>query len=110
FGGRGVGGGAATALARESGHPYTICYSLFFASLVHTLDRNRELVQSTAAEMMEMSKYQSFAFWEPVGVGLEAWAKEQATTMREAMKKYLGMGARLYSPTLLSLLADLHMA
>ena len=33
----------ATALAHESGHLYTICYSLFFASLVHALDRNREL-------------------------------------------------------------------
>lgn len=100
----------ATALARESGHPYTICYSLFFASLVHVLDRNRELVQSTAAEMMEVSKCQSFAFWEAVAAALEAWAKEQATTMREALTKIVGMGARVYSPMFRSLLADLHMA
>ncbi len=77
---------------------------------MHALDRNRELTQSTAAEMTEVSKYQSFAFWEAVAVALEAWAKEQATTMREALTKIVGMGARVYFPTFRSLLADLHMA
>jgi len=100
----------AIALARESGHPYTICYSLLLATMVHVFDRNRELVQSTAAEVMEIAKYQSFAFWETMAILLDAWAKEQATTMRVAMTKLLGTGARLYAPMFLSMRAELHMA
>src|ERR1041385_47072 len=110
-------GAKAVALARELGHPYSLCYSLFFCSWFYIFVGGLDELQAAVEEMIDVSRHQSFPFWETMGVIVKGWLSAQRgdaagglAMMTEWLEKSRRLGARLYLPAFHCLMAEIHLA
>jgi hypothetical protein len=92
----------ALALARESGHPFTIAHALNIAGLVRCDRREPGRVGVLGEEMLALSREQRFPFLTALGLMLTGWARfEQGdregglATMREGDAMYRGAHQRV---------------
>lgn len=107
----------AVALARELAHPYSLCYSLFFSTWVNVFLRDLDRVQQCVDEIIQVSQHQYFQFWETMTMIIRGWLRAQrgetaagVAEMVEWLAKSRKLGARLYVPSFLSLIAEVHAA
>jgi predicted ATPase len=105
----------AVSLARALAHPYSLCYSLFHCSWLYLFLQDLRKVHESAEEMILVSRHQTFAFWEMMGMILRGWVIAQdeevdrgLATMKSGIANWRGLGGGLYVPSLLSLVADIH--
>jgi class 3 adenylate cyclase/predicted ATPase len=109
-------GDEAVSLARELGHPYSLCYSLFFRSWTYVFRRDLDNVDQSADEMIKVSRHQSFPFWETMASMMKGWVSAQrgeaagVAAMDEWLAKSVKLGSQLFFPTLYCMKAEAHMA
>ncbi|HSS50018.1 MAG TPA: AAA family ATPase [Thermoanaerobaculia bacterium] len=108
-------GTEADALARDLGHPYSLCYSLFFYSWIFLWVRDLDRLGQSVEEMILVARRQSFAFWETMGIILRGWLTVQQGKVNEGLATMKGGIANLrrahgdlYLTSFLSLMADIH--
>jgi tetratricopeptide (TPR) repeat protein len=110
-------GAEAVSLARELGHPYSLCYSLFFCGWQYVFLRDFDKVHECIEEAIQVSRHQSFPFWETMGMITSGWLNAQRgepaaglAMMTEWLAKSRRLGARLYFPTFHCLMTEIHAA
>jgi predicted ATPase len=105
----------AVALARELGHPYSLCYALFFCCWQYVFLRDPDQVEQCAEEMIRVSRHQSFPFWETMGMITKGWISAQRgepaaglAMMTEWLAKSRTLGSQLFFPTFYGMKAEGH--
>jgi predicted ATPase/class 3 adenylate cyclase len=108
-------GAEALVLARELSHPYSLCFALLFCSWQYVFRRDLDTLHENVEEMISVARHQSFALWETIGMILEGWMNAQRgetavglATMMEGMARWGRLGARVFVPTFLALVAEIH--
>jgi predicted ATPase/class 3 adenylate cyclase len=110
-------GDEAVSLARELGHPYSLCYSLFFRSLLHMFRRDLDNLEQHSDEIITVSRHQSFPFWETMSSMMKGWASAQrgaaaagVATMNAWLAGSVKLGAQIFLPTIYCVKAEAHIA
>jgi TOMM system kinase/cyclase fusion protein len=105
----------AVTLAQHMVHPYTLCYVLNMAALLHQLRREMRVAQDRAEALISLAKEQGFLYMMASGSTLRGWAmahqgqaKEGIEQMSQGMRACRGTGAELARPYWLALLAEAH--
>jgi DNA-binding winged helix-turn-helix (wHTH) protein/predicted ATPase len=103
----------AVALARGSSHPWTLASALFFAAWFHQFRRERQATQERAEAAMTLATELGFPYWLVSGTILRGWAlaeqgqgAEGIVQMRQGLAAWRAMGAELFRPNCLALLAE----
>ncbi len=106
---------AAHTLAQELSHPFTLASVLVLAALSHQLRRERALTQEWAEAAIILAREQGFAAWLGLGVVLQGWAwaeegqvEEGITQIRQGLVARQAVGAEVYRPYHLALLAEVY--
>jgi predicted ATPase len=102
----------ALALARVVAHPYSLAFALNFAAWVDNLRREWALAEERAEAMLALSTEQGFAVLLTFGNIFRGWAQAEQgrveagiAQMRHGLTGMLSLGAELFRPCALSLLA-----
>ncbi len=109
-----IKGREAVALARELGHPYSLCFALIFSAWQHIFRGELEAVETYVNEMMGIAHDQSFAPLEAIGVILSGWVSAQRgaadglVKMSRALAGWQSFGARVFVPTFSAFMAEIH--
>jgi predicted ATPase len=97
------------ALARESGHPFTLASALHLACLVAKYRRDAERVAACAAEELAIAREYGFAFWHAGALVWSGWAKVQQgdvdaglALMKQGLDAHHATGAQLGLPAYLA--------
>jgi class 3 adenylate cyclase/predicted ATPase len=105
----------AISLARELGHPYSLCYALLFCSWPCVFGRDIDTLDKRMEEMVGVARHQSFALWETIGSILFGWIATQRgaaaaglITMTDGLARWGQLGARVFVPTFRFLMAEVH--
>ena len=114
----GNSGGAKQAITKaldyagETEHPFTVSFSLAFASWIYQFLGDEEAVRKTSARLMALSEENAFHFWLGWGRVMNGWARraelgEKALAMMEqGMEEWRGTASRLGLSYFLYLYAD----
>jgi predicted ATPase len=105
----------AVRLTQELGHPFSLAFTLGFASLVHQFRRERQAAQERAEAVITLSDEQGFSQWEALGRVLYGWAltaqgqgEKGIAQMRQGDDAWQATGAELDRSYTLVLLAEAH--
>jgi predicted ATPase len=103
----------ALALASELAHPYSLCYALNWAGMLHIYRRESQAVHERTERTIVVAHEQGFAMWKASGPILRGWvlAEEGRKTegialMRQSLVTWLATGTHLFRPYYLGLLAE----
>jgi predicted ATPase len=104
---------AATALALQIAHPFSLGFALFFAVVLHLFRREVRLTQERAAALIRLAQEQGFQYWLAGGSIYHGWAlaqqgqgKEGIEQMHQGMMAWHVAGAELGRSLILTLLAE----
>ena len=95
--------------AKEIEHPFSQAMALNHHAWFHQYRQETEKVKKTALELIELSKYQYFAFWLAAGTIFMGWVVTQTNKtegidqMIRGIEAFEKTGARLVSPYFFSL-------
>jgi class 3 adenylate cyclase/predicted ATPase len=105
----------AVTLAQRMVHPYTLCYVLNMAVLLHQLRREMRVAQERAEALISLAKEQGFSYMMAVGSLLRGWtlaqqgqAQEGIEQMHQGLRAFRATGAEIVRPYWLVLLAEAH--
>ncbi|MBI3303956.1 MAG: AAA family ATPase, partial [Deltaproteobacteria bacterium] len=105
----------ALALAQELSHPFSLALALGFASWLHQLRREEQVVQERVEAQITLSTEQGFAAELAWGTILRGWALaeqgqggEGIAQIHQGMAAWRATGAELWWPHFLTLLAEAH--
>jgi predicted ATPase len=100
-------------LARQMSHPYTLAWTLSYTAVLHQYRREVHAVQEQTEALMALATEQGFAFLVAFGTMLRGWtqvaqgyAAEGMAQLRQGLAAHQAIGADLYWPHLLALLAE----
>ncbi len=103
----------ALTLAQELAHPYSLDFALLWASRLHQCRREVQLAKARAEAVIALSREQGFPFWLAGGMIFRGWALAQRgqagegiARMRHGLFDRQAMGAELWRPYWLRLLAE----
>jgi TOMM system kinase/cyclase fusion protein len=103
----------ALTLARELSHPLSLVYALLFAARLHQDRREGQLTQERVEAAMSLSTEQGFPEWLAVGgivwgwaLARQGWQKEGIAQLCKGLADYRALGAELWRPYGLALLAE----
>jgi predicted ATPase len=103
----------ALALAQELAHPFSLAFALLHAPVLHQLAREGQAAQERVEAAIALCTKQRFPFLLAIGAILQAWAlteqgqeKARIADMRQSLAVYQIIGAGLWLPYSLSLLAQ----
>jgi predicted ATPase len=103
----------AVELAQQVSHPFSLAWALLYTALVHTLRREWRAAQEQAATLMALCHEHGFAYRMMQGRILQGWALAQQgqgavaiAQMQESLATVRTMGAAVYRPYFLALLAE----
>jgi serine/threonine protein kinase/predicted ATPase len=110
--------GRAISLAKELNDAHGLAAALLWATILGHFERIPDKVARLAADLIELSTRQNFAFWLPAGDILRGWARsasgstaEGTASIEDAIRDYQATGAMLRMPYFLALKAEsLHLA
>jgi class 3 adenylate cyclase/predicted ATPase len=101
------------ALAQGLAHPFSMAQILFFGAGAHLFLRDRTMVQTWAARLMELCREQDFMLWLAGSLILHGWAlsvqgqhAEGIDQMQRGLADWRATGAEIFSPWYLGLLAE----
>jgi tetratricopeptide (TPR) repeat protein len=105
--------GRAVDLARQLNHPVTLAYTLFHVGVLDLWQRELELVQQRAGEVLEVAEEHDYPIWKAVGLALQGVAMtglgqpdEGLACMDRGIALYQGMTTPpIFWPLLLSVRA-----
>ena len=103
----------AVDLARQLNHPVTLAYTLFHVGVLDLWQRELELVQQRAGEVLEVAEEHDYQIWKAVGLALQGVAmtglgqpEEGLARMDRGIALYQGMTTPpIFWPLLLSVRA-----
>jgi class 3 adenylate cyclase/predicted ATPase len=105
----------ALTLAQELAHPFSEAYVLALAAMLAQARREGQAAQERAEATIALCTEQGFPFWLPGGTVLRGWAlaaqgqrEEGSTQMCQGLAAWRAMGAELWPPYFLALLAEAH--
>jgi predicted ATPase len=105
-------GHEALTLARELAHPQSLVFALFFTATLHQFRREGPAVQERVEAIISLSIERGFPSWSAVATILQGWVlAEQGeddvgiAQMRQGLSAYQAVGAELWRPYFLVLLA-----
>jgi predicted ATPase len=105
----------ALTLAHALSHPFSLAYTLFYATWLRQLRRERQAAQEQAEAEIALSTEQGFVYYWAMGTILRGWAlggqgrgDEGIAQMREGLAAYQATGAELGRPSFLVLLAEVY--
>jgi class 3 adenylate cyclase/predicted ATPase len=106
----------AVALAQQIAHPFSLSFALSFAAVFHQLRRDRHTAQAYAEAAISLTTDQGFPHWRAYSAILRAWAlapqagqaQEGVEQIKQGLRANRAMGAELWRPYLLALLAEAH--
>jgi predicted ATPase/DNA-binding SARP family transcriptional activator len=103
----------ALALAQELSHPFSLAFALIHAAVLHQLGREGQKAQERVESAIALCTKQGFPFLLAIGTILQDWAlaeqgqeKARIAHMRQGLAAYQAIGAGLWRPYSLSLLAQ----
>ena len=103
----------ALELTHALNHPFSLAWSLFFATGLHQLRREARAVREQAEAMMRVSTEQEFPVWLALATMFHGWAlavqaegEEGIAQMRQGLQMFRDTGAEVLRPLMLALLAD----
>jgi predicted ATPase len=103
----------ALSLARDLSHPFSLVMALDFAALFHQLRREARAAREQAEAAIALCSEQAFALAGALGTILQGWAlaeqeqgEEVMAQIRQGMATFQAIGANLFQPYLLALLAE----
>ncbi|MBV9998459.1 MAG: protein kinase [Verrucomicrobia bacterium] len=104
---------AAISLAKELNETFALAEALFFAAVLGYCVRDHARVERLAAELMELSTRQHFAFWLVGARILRGWARtvsdnpaEGIAWIEDGLRDYRATGTRLGLPSWLVIKAE----
>jgi len=103
----------AVTLAQHIVHPYTLCYVLNVAALLHQFRREMRVAQDRAEALISLAKEQGFPYLMALGAILHGWTLAQQGQAQEGIEQlHQGLialratGSELVRPYHLALLAE----
>ena len=106
----------AVALARGLGHPFTLATALSFTALLHTLRPEAQAALEEAEAAVDLATEHGYPQLAALGAAVGGWAlavqgrgAAGASRLREGMGAWRAMGSKLWWPTFLALLAEVHL-
>ena len=104
---------AAFDLAGQVSHPFSLGYVLNVATRLHHYRRESQAVREQAEAVLALSTEQGFAQWLVVGNLAQGWALAQQdhgaegiALIQQGLAAHQALGAKLYMPYYLALLAE----
>ena len=98
--------------ARSLAHPFSLGFALAFAAWLHHYRRDLEAVLSITKDLLNLSREQSFPYWEMIAEILRGWALAETeereagiSLIREGIDNWRATGAETNRPFYLALLA-----
>ncbi len=105
----------ALSLAWELSHPFSLALALYRAATLHQLRREVQLTRERVEAVMALSAEQGFPLWLTWGTVLRGWAlavqgqgEEGIAQMRQGLAASQAIGAELFRPYYLALLAEVY--
>ena len=102
----------AMTLSQEISHPFSLVYAIFNVALLHHFRREVDVIQERAEEVIGLAIEQGFPFWLAMGTALQGSVlagqgetEEGIKQMHQSLVDWRTIGAEIYSPFLLALLA-----
>ena len=106
----------AVGAAEELDHPYTVCWALALACVLHQISGDLDRVAEYSQRQLASARRHGFALWELAPLIMLGWcaAARQGggagiAQMRSAIDAWRGSGAEAYLPYHLSLLASAYL-
>jgi predicted ATPase len=100
-------------LAQELSHPYTLVAALAWSAWLHLYRREAQLAQARAETAIALAKKHDLPYWLTHSIALWGWSLVQqgrvvdgVARLRESLSTRQAIGALLYRPTFLGLLAE----
>jgi predicted ATPase len=105
----------AVTLARQIAYPISLGFALGFAALFHQFRREMPAAQEYAESAVSLATEQGFPHWMAGGAMLRGWAlayqgqaKEGIEQLHQGLMGRRAMGAEIFRPYWLALLAEVH--
>src|SRR5262245_29886858 len=102
-------------LAQQVAHPFSLNFALSGAVMSHQLRREGRAVQERAEALISLAQEQGFPHWMAGGAILRGWAlayqgqaKEGIEQIHQGLRTRRAMGAEIFRPYWLALLAEAH--
>jgi predicted ATPase len=103
----------AMTLAQQIAYPFSVEIALGCAAIFHQLRREERATQERTEATIVLAKEQGFPFWVAVGSMLHGWAlahqgraQEGIAQITQSLMTYRAMGAEIWRPYFLTLLAE----
>jgi predicted ATPase len=103
----------ARTLAEKASHPFSLAYAQLFATTLHQLRREAQLVREQAEDLLVLATEYGFAFWIALGTMLQGWAlvihgrgAEGLAQMRQGLDALRATGTELPRTGLLAMFAE----
>jgi len=103
----------ALSLARELEHPYSLCYALNWAGMLHVYRRERHAVHERTEASFALAQEQGFAMWNASGPIWRGWVLaaggehgEGIALIRQGIAAWLATGGYLFQPYFIGLAAE----
>ena len=106
--------GETVAMAREHGHPFGLAWTMNYAAVVSQLRGEPAKVGDAAGACIAVAQEHHFPFWIAGGSIVKGWylnrvspaGGEGVQLMRDGLKTWRGIGAAIFLPYFMSLLAE----
>jgi predicted ATPase len=105
----------AVTLAQQHAHPYSLSFVLSMAAIFHQCRREVRLTQERAEAALSVATEQGFPLWIADGAILRGWALAQQGQTKEGIEQlhqgltiHHAIGAGIFRPYFLALLAEAH--
>ena len=106
---------AAMTLAQELAHPLSLAYARTLTAMLYQWSRESTVTHHWTETTIALTTEHGFPQFRQTNASLRGWAlvqhglvAEGLTTMRQSLDAWQAMGANLYQPYLLALLAEAH--